>query len=130
MPDYASEVWIMTASGLPLVHRCRHKDVAGDLFAGLVTAITHFAEDIFTEQCQSIKMKSSKLTFLHSFNPDLILLCRSEVKTQERRIISYLSHVRDVFLEEFEEVLLDWKGSMKPFANFTNFADFVDFVTI
>ena len=120
LPDFASELWIMTASGLPLIHMCKHRDRSGDLFAGLVTAITHFAEDIFTEQCQSIKMKTSKLTLLHNFNPDLILLCRSEVKTLERRIISYLKHIREKFLDEYGELMLDWKGCMKPFTNFAS----------
>ena len=77
LPDFASELWIMTASGLPLIHQSKCQDTNGDLFAGLVTAITHFAADIFTEQCKSIKMNSSKLTFLHTTGPDLIFLCKT-----------------------------------------------------
>ena len=118
LPDFASELWIMTASGLPLIHHSRIVDKKGELFAGLVSAITTFAEDIFTEQCKSIKMNTSKLTFLHNYDPDLIFLCRSEAKTLERRIMTFLCHVREIFLEEYGEMLITWVGSMKYFKNF------------
>ena len=116
-PDFASELWIMTSSGLPLIHKCKKIDSKGELFAGLISAITAFAEDIFTEECKSIKMKKSKITFLHNNNPDLIFLCRSEAKTLERRIISYLCNIREIFLEEFGEMLNAWDGNMKEFNN-------------
>ena len=112
LPDFANELWVMTASGLPLVHMCKCQNDREDLFTGLVSAINDFAEEIFADQCQSIKMKTSKLPFLHSPSPEIIFLCRSEVKTLEHRVITYLNHMCDHFLEEYSEILVDWKGCM------------------
>lgn len=116
-PKFVKEIWIMTKTGIPLVHSAHVPDINGDLFAGFVSAITSFATDIFVEKCHNITMASFKLSLLHNSNPDLIFICRSSVSTSELKINFYLNNLREHFLAIHAEDLKEFTGKMKSFNN-------------
>ncbi|UYP48498.1 hypothetical protein NEF87_004783 [Candidatus Lokiarchaeum ossiferum] len=123
-PKFVKEIWIMTKTGIPLLHSAHIRDINGDLFAGFVSAITSFATDIFIEKCQNITMASFKLSLLHNSNPDLIFICRSSVSTSELKINYYLNNLREHFLAIHAEDLKEFTGKMKCFNNSKILAEF------
>ena len=123
-PKFVKEIWIMTRSGIPLLHSAQIPDINGDLFAGFVSAITSFANEIFVEKCQIIAMASFKLSLLHHSDPNLIFICRSSVRISDLKINFFLNNLREHFLALHKEDLKEFTGKMKCFNDSRILADF------
>ncbi|TFH27686.1 MAG: hypothetical protein E4G98_05935 [Promethearchaeota archaeon] len=114
------ELWIIDKSGLSLVH-IQSPTLEGKpsinpmLFSGFLTAV----ESMASESIDSIKMKDSKIVIMPVHQPTkFFVVGRGKMGDKDDNLRKVLDRVKDLFLEEFGEILASWRGNHQIFSFF------------
>ncbi|MHA1522038.1 MAG: hypothetical protein ACTSVZ_11715 [Promethearchaeota archaeon] len=114
------ELWIIDKSGLSLVH-IQSSNLKGKpsispiLFSGFLTAV----ECMAAESLHSIKMEDSKILIIPFQEPTkFFVVGRGKMRDKDSSLLKILYTIKDLFLEDFSEILASWNGNHQIFSFF------------
>ncbi len=114
------ELWIIDKSGLSLVH-IQSQTLKGKptispiLFSGFLTAV----ESMAAESLDSIKMEDSKILIMPFQEPTkFFVVGRGKMRDKDSTLRKLLFKIKEMFVEEFGEILGSWNGNHQLFSFF------------
>ena len=121
MEKILQDIWIMTDSGLILFSELSKTQIDEHLFAGLLSALTCFAEELTDQSLDNIEMESKKIYIVR--HDEITFVVSTSKDTKEKKLLNELNKVISSFFELYEEKLINWNQDTTLFKNFGTYLD-------
>lgn len=117
MTKLIQDLWIMDESGIVLFHRVFDEKVDANLFGGLMSALTSFAEEISKGGLSNFELASKKFSLLKKKN--YLFIANSSKKHKLKKVSEELENIISKFFDYYQEdVLNNWNGDTNLFSSF------------
>ncbi len=100
-----NELWIISHYGLSVYHQALTDKISDNLFAGFISAIINFAQELGEDEIKKLEMAGTNLVVISSADKKWFFIGRAGKKVKEKKIFNYLDDVRHIFFEQFGTIL-------------------------
>ena len=100
------DLWILTQTGIVVFKRVFNTKVNAQLFGGLMSALTTFANELTSGGLSNFELSSTRFTILKSH--DFLFIITSDKKYKEKRLKKELEKIAEKFFDKYP---LDWFNS-------------------
>lgn len=113
------EFWCISEDGISLYHHSTDKNKSNigiDLVSSFLSALQSFIKEHTNEKIEKLQFKNSHLFILHSHS--LYFFLRTKRHVLPKREKNFLIKLKNEFIFQFKNVIIDWKGRVDEFKEF------------
>jgi len=110
-------VWVVTETGIALFSRVFNQDHDQQLFAGVLSALNSFSEQISEGGLSSFQV--SEIRFSMIKRKGLIFVASSNPRAKKKKALDELNIIAEKFLNKYSKILEDWNSDISQFADFS-----------
>jgi len=119
--DLIDEFWIINFDGVPLFSYSPDDPLNSHLIGGFFSAIQKFStkmDDKTEHYINSLNLNDASIHFLINQKYELYFISKSSKKTKPKLITPHLKELAEIFINEFEERIIDFDGEITIFNEF------------
>ena len=110
-------MWVVTETGIALFSRVFNQDHDQQLFAGVLSALNSFSEQISEGGLSSFQV--SEIRFSMIKRKGLIFVASSNPRAKKKKALDELNIIAEKFLNKYSKILEDWNSDISQFADFS-----------
>lgn len=119
MVKLIQDIWILADSGVVLFHRVFNEHLDAQLFGGLMTALTSFAEKLSKGGLTNFELNSKRFSVIK--RRGLLFITNSSKTFKTKKVVQELEIIVKKFFETYpEDILKNFGGNIKQFSDFEN----------
>ncbi len=120
--DKFENFWVINKNGISLFHQKKSTETKigtdPDLFSGFFMAIHTMAEESMHENLKTIEFEKSKLVFITEPKINAYFIAKVQKSKKINIITRQINEVRNRFMVEYGDKILEWNGDANQFINF------------
>jgi hypothetical protein len=117
MVNLIQDIWIIAESGVVVFHRVFDEHLDAQLFGGLMTALTSFAEKLSKGGLTNFELNSKRFSVIKKRG--FLFIANSSKTFKIKKVVQELDSIMNRFFEKYpEEVLYKFDGNIKQFIDF------------
>ncbi|NHI92884.1 MAG: hypothetical protein EAX96_10315 [Candidatus Lokiarchaeota archaeon] len=107
------EFWIVS-NGISVYHQAATEIIDETLFGGFISAILIFINELGNDEIKKLEMEGSKIYIMPCEKREWFFIGRSK-KGKDKKIFRYLEEIREIFFEEYGELIKSWDNNTEAF---------------
>ncbi len=119
LPPTIEAIWIFTKDGIPLIAFSGKKGVNSALMGGFLSALKGFSTTMTGGNFSSFTSSGSLFTLVPCNNDNVLIFCRSPLKTKEKKILNVCRSISNMFESCIGNLdFTNWNGEISVFDDF------------
>ncbi|HEA70434.1 hypothetical protein LCGC14_1386210 [marine sediment metagenome] len=117
MAKLIQDIWIMADSGIVLFHRVFSQQIDAQLFGGLMTALSVFAEQLSKGGLTNFELSDKRFSVIK--RNDLLFIANSSKNQKPKKVAQELDVITERFFELYnDDFMAHFNGNIKQFEAF------------
>lgn len=109
--------YVITYSGLLIYTQNAHLGVEASLFAGFISAINSFVNEMGETNINKINMGMSQIIIMKSEEHNVFFVGIANSKVKDKKVEKYLRKLKEKFCKYFGDDMKKFTGNLQPFMN-------------
>lgn len=110
-------MWVVTETGIALFSRVFNQDHDQQLFAGVLSALNSFSEQISEGGLSNFQVSEIRFSLIK--RKGLIFVASSNPRAKKKKALDELNIIAEKFLNKYSKILEDWNSDISQFADFS-----------
>jgi len=124
MSPLLDELWVFSRAGVPIVEFSKEKNVDKTFLGFFISAIKTFSQKVSGRELKGFNIGNNKYTCIHCLQDKLVLVCRSPIDVNKKKIQKICSVIGVMFEKMFSiEDIEKWDGDISFFDDFQHKID-------
>ena len=124
MSPLLDELWVFSKSGVPIVDFSKEAAVDKTFLGFFISAIKTFSKKVSGRELKAFNIGNKKYTCIHCLEDELVLVCRSPLGINKKKIQKICSVIGKMFEQLFTiDDITNWDGDLDFFTEFNHKLD-------
>lgn len=119
MSPLLDELWVFSRAGVPIVDFSREENVDKTFLGFFISAIKTFSNKVSGRELKRFNIGNNKYTCIHCMEDEIVLVCRSPLDVNKKKIQKVCSVIGKMFEQMFSiNDITKWNGDLDFFNEF------------
>jgi len=119
MSPLLDELWVFSRAGVPIVDFSKEKNVDKTFLGFFISAIKTFSTSVSGRELKGFNIGDNKYTCIHCMKDEIILVCRSPLDVNKKKINKICLVIGKMFEKMFSiDDIKKWNGDLEFFNEF------------
>lgn len=124
MSPLLDELWVFSRAGVPIVDFSKEERVDKTFLGFFISAIKTFSRSVSGRELKAFNIGSNKYSCIHCLKDEIVLVCRSPLDVNKKKIQKVCSVIGKMFEKMFSiEEITNWNGDIDFFNEFKHKLD-------
>ncbi|MFX1345916.1 MAG: hypothetical protein ACFFAI_12475 [Promethearchaeota archaeon] len=118
------ELWVFSKAGVPIVDFSKEENVDKTFLGFFISAIKTFSKKVSGRELKGFRIGNNKYSCIHCMADEIVLVCRSPLDVNKKKIQKVCSVVGKMFEKMFSiDEITNWNGDIDLFNEFQHKLD-------